>query len=133
MRRLAVPIVAALLAAAALPGVASGTLPLPTLPGTAGVVPLRAGVGVADMTWHVGAGTGQHASQGNGLAGALSGEAVDPYHHGTKQGPSYGVQSRLSARALVIEGTNGERVALVKTDNYLAQDLLARRVAPLLD
>src|SRR3712207_8780534 len=46
---------------------------------------------------------------------------TDPHLHSTKKVPSYGVQSRLTARALVVEGTNGKRVALVKTDNYLAR------------
>ena len=56
----------------------------------------------------------------------------DPNLHATKRKPSYGVQSRLSVRAIVVQGTNGAPVALVKSDNYLAQDLLVRRVGQLL-
>src|SRR3546814_2461648 len=41
---------------------------------------------------------------------------VDPFHHATLQRPSYGVQSRLDYRALVVEGRDGQRVALVKGD-----------------
>jgi hypothetical protein len=103
---------------------------------------LRAGVGVVDATWHVGAGSGQYSPSRYGAEDVVDGgaptldEAVtgsaDPQLAATKQAPSYGVQSRLSIRAIVIEGNNGTRVALVKSDNYLAQDLLSRRVAQLL-
>ena len=42
------------------------------------------------------------------------------------------MQSRLTIRALVLD--DGEdRVAMVKSDNYLAQDQLLRRVAAILD
>jgi hypothetical protein len=101
---------------------------------------LRAGVGVVDATWHVGAGSGQYSPSRYGvdvdggtptLEDAVTGDA-DPQLAATTQAPSYGVQSRLSIRAIVIEGNNGTRVALVKSDNYLAQDLLSRRVAQLL-
>jgi hypothetical protein len=83
-------------------------------------------VGVADLTWHVGASAGQYGTTGVG-------PGTDPSVESVKKLPSNGVQSRLSARALVLEGADGERVALIKTDNYLAQDLLSRRVAQLLD
>ncbi|HEX7166920.1 MAG TPA: neutral/alkaline non-lysosomal ceramidase N-terminal domain-containing protein, partial [Acidimicrobiales bacterium] len=102
----------------------------PAVPSSVG---LRAGVGVADFSWHVGSGSGQHSTEGNGTVGVVTGDPVDPYAQTTKQQPSSGIQSRLSARALVFEGSNGERVALVKTDNYLAQDLLVRRAAQLID
>jgi hypothetical protein len=134
MRRALVPLLLAVVLAALTPA-AARSVGLAEL--TAKVAPpapgLRAGVGVEDFTWHVGAGSGQHASDGNGLANALAGEESDPNLHGTKKAPSYGVQSRLTARALVLEGSNGQRVALVKTDNYLAQDLLVRRAAQLVD
>src|SRR5687768_11783794 len=103
---------------------------------------LRAGVAVVDATWHVGAGSGQYTRSRFGIQEMVDGEAptpedavtgdADPQLHATKQEASYGVQSRLTIRALVLEGSNGERVALVKSDNYLAQDLLQRRVAQLL-
>lgn len=93
---------------------------------------LLAGAAVVDDTWHVGAGAGQYGDDGSPLAGAVTQGETDPHLHATKKVPSYGVQSRLTARAIVVQGTNGTRVALLKTDNYLAQDLLTRRVAQLL-
>lgn len=114
-------------------------------PASGGAAPsngLRAGVAVVDATWHVGAGSGQYSPGRYGVEGVIDGNApaleealtgdADPHLHATKQAPSYGVQSRLTIRALVLEGSNGTRVALVKSDNYLAQDLLSRRVAQLL-
>jgi len=92
----------------------------------------RAGVGVRDATWNVGSQAGQYASDRD-VQGELQGGAFDPNLYSVKDEPSYGVQSRLSIRALVVEGSNGERVALVKADNYLAQDQLQRRVEQILD
>jgi hypothetical protein len=43
------------------------------------------------------------------------------------------VQSRLQARAIVIEGADGKRVAIVKNDLYIPQDLLWRRTALILE
>jgi hypothetical protein len=94
---------------------------------------LRVGVGVADATWRVGAGAGQYTAKEPGAAGLLTGGHVDPYHHATAQRPSHGVHSRLDYRALVVEGADGGRVALVKSDSYLAQDLLTRRAAQILE
>ena len=94
---------------------------------------LRAGVAVSDLTWHVGAGAGQYGTDGGAPATLSEDEGIDPHAHSVKKVGSYGVQSRLTARAIVVEGSNGERVALVKTDNYLAQDLLQRRVGQLLE
>ncbi|MBV9292563.1 MAG: neutral/alkaline non-lysosomal ceramidase N-terminal domain-containing protein, partial [Frankiales bacterium] len=91
---------------------------------------LRAGVGVADGTWHVGSGAGQYASTQNPTD--LSSE-WDPNLQHVKDAASYGVASRLSIRAIVLEDGKGDPpVALVKVDNYLAQDMLTRRVAQLL-
>src|SRR4051794_35316675 len=107
--------------------VATAAPALAKSPGTAPPPPgLRAGVGVADLSWHVGASAGQYATDGVG-------PGSDPSFESVKQAPSYGVQSRLTARALVLEDAGGQRVALVKVDNYLAQDLLTRRVAQLLE
>ena len=61
---------------------------------------LRAGVGTADATWHVGAGAGQYAQTNN--PSNLSNE-WDPNVQHAKQGSSYGVASRLSMRALVVQ------------------------------
>jgi hypothetical protein len=87
---------------------------------------LRAGVGVADASWHVGASAGQYAS------GRQDTFHVDPHVHQVKNAPSYGVQSRLQMRAIVVEEAGGERFALVKHDLYLSQDLLYRRAAQLM-
>ena len=87
---------------------------------------LRAGAGVADASWHVGASAGQYAS------GRQDNFHIDPHLHQVKNAPSYGVQSRLSMRAVVVEEAGGERFALVKHDLYLSQDLLYRRAAQLL-
>ena len=112
---------------AGLPLVARATPGLPLL--DAG---LRAGVAVVDASWRVGAGSGQYTEKEPGALGLATNGFVDPYHHSTVQRPSYGVQSRLDYRALVVEGQGGERVALVKSDSYLAQDLLTRRAADIL-
>ncbi|HUF32300.1 MAG TPA: hypothetical protein VMN58_03710, partial [Acidimicrobiales bacterium] len=88
----------------------------------------RAGVGVADATWHVGAGAGQYADK----EPAGANDSIDPHQHSLTQSDSYGVQSRLTMRAIVVEGTNGERVALLKSDLYLAQNHLLRRAGQLL-
>ncbi|MDQ1437949.1 MAG: hypothetical protein QOK43_1578 [Acidimicrobiaceae bacterium] len=94
---------------------------------------VRAGVGVADATWNVGSGAGQYASTRDVGGEAQGSSGFDPNVESVGDEPSYGVQSRLSIRALVVEGANGQRVALVKADNYLAQDHLQRRVEQLLD
>jgi len=93
---------------------------------------IRAGVGVADATWQVGAAAGQY-SDIRDPADELQGGDMDPHLHATTKENSYGVQSRLTIRSIVVEGINGERVALVKSDNYLAQDYLLRRVGQLLE
>ncbi|MGH2737113.1 MAG: hypothetical protein ACRDKZ_16160, partial [Actinomycetota bacterium] len=100
---------------------------------------LRAGVGVVDATWHVGASAGQYSEDGTPVGvhanpgiGDDPNPSVDPHTHSTRRTPSYGVQSGLSARALVVEGSDGQRVALVKNDLYIPQDLLNTRVATIL-
>jgi hypothetical protein len=93
---------------------------------------LYAGVGVGDATWHVGAAAGQYAStEGKELKDPTTAE-WDPNVEHVKDAPSYGVASRLSIRAIVLESNGGAPIALVKDDNYLAQDMLTRRVAQLL-
>src|SRR4051812_1340811 len=138
MRRLILlPVVAALVAGS---GVALGQTAHPSAAGSSG---LRAGVGVADATWHVGAGAGQYASESFpsdptdpesflSYRPDISAE-WDPNVQHVKDNSSYGVASRLSIRAIVLQdGHNHAPVALVKDDNYLAQDMLTRRVAQLL-
>ena len=99
---------------------------------------VKAGVGVVDATWNVGASAGQYATERYGVADTeprpedlVEGDH-DPNHHQVKRTPSYGVESRLTVRAIVVEGANGKRVALMKSDNYLAQDMLTRRAAQIL-
>jgi predicted acyl esterase len=94
------------------------------VPGADGRV--RAGIGVVDMTPDVGYGAGQYSDSDPTRYG------FDPYATGKKQAKSYGVMSRATGRAIVVEGANGKRIALLKSDNYLAQDNLMRRVAQIL-
>jgi hypothetical protein len=91
---------------------------------------VRAGAAKVDASWHVGASAGQYASDGTAIDPANGN--YDPTTHSTKRSPSYGIQSRLEARALVIDG-GGDPVAIVKTDLYIPQDLLYRRAAQLLE
>jgi hypothetical protein len=91
---------------------------------------VQAGAAAVDASWHVGASAGQYASDGS-FVGEDTG--VDPTMHSTRRRSSYGIQSRLSVRALVVEGANGGRVALVKNDLYIPQDLLYRRTAQILE
>jgi hypothetical protein len=91
---------------------------------------LCVGVGIADATWQVGAGAGQYAGENDGSA--VTGGDADPHLHATKSKNSYGVQSRLTMRALVARGSNGKKIVLLKSDNYLAQNHLLRRVGQLL-
>ncbi len=132
----------------ALAALASATVPIPVSAATSDA--LRAGVGVVDATWNVGASAGQYASDREGLETDALIEGVsdqevpelhpdrllsadtDPNLHATRRKPSYGVQSRLTIRAIVVQGKTGAPVALVKSDNYLAQDLLVRRAGQLL-
>jgi hypothetical protein len=116
---------AALLPAAA--AQARSSAPTPPGPG------LRAGVAVVDASGPVGAGSGQYTEKEPAAAGLATGGYVDPFHSSVVQRPSYGVQSRLDYRALVVEGADGNRVALIKSDSYLAQDLLTRRAAQILE
>ncbi|HEX9823042.1 MAG TPA: neutral/alkaline non-lysosomal ceramidase N-terminal domain-containing protein [Actinomycetota bacterium] len=97
----------------------------------------RAGVAVVDATWHVGASAGQYASDplvddGDPTA-ILKAHGFDPHSHQVRRVPSYGIQSRLTVRALVVEGPDGTRVAFVKNDLYIPQDMLWRRAAQLIE
>ncbi|MDQ1394971.1 MAG: hypothetical protein QOG64_230, partial [Acidimicrobiaceae bacterium] len=114
---------------------AAGLLTLPLVPAgahavTTAVSHIRAGVGMADATWAVGAAAGQYAADRQ-PQDEVTGD-VDPNSYAVTKAKGYGVESRLSIRAIVVEGNNGQRVALVKADNYLAQDMLVRRAAQLL-
>jgi hypothetical protein len=89
---------------------------------------LMAGAGVADATWHVGASAGQYAST---QEASLDAE-WDPNVQHVKNASSYGIASRLSMRAIVLQSPGQQPVALVKDDNYLSQDMLIRRAAQIL-
>ena len=94
---------------------------------------VKAGYGEADATWHVGAGAGQYSAKSpDNVVNSVSGGDVDPHGHSIAQKDSYGVQSRLSYRAIVVEDAAGDQVAFVKSDSYLAQDYLLRRAGQIL-
>ena len=91
---------------------------------------LRAGAAVVDATWHVGASAGQYASTVG--PDDIRGE-WDPNVASVAKRSSYGVASRLSISAIVLQDGKGDApIALVRDDNYLAQDMLVRRVGQLL-
>src|SRR3954453_3022766 len=99
---------------------------------TAAMRPAKAGVAVLDASWHVGAAAGSHGSSA-GLEDLIGVHGIDPARHSVTRVPTYGIESRLDVRALVVEGANGERMALVKNDLFIPQDLLRRRTAQILD
>lgn len=108
---------AALTCSAAVPGSASAEV--------------RAGATAVDASWHVGASAGQYASDGSFVDPAAGN--YDPTVHSYRRAASYGIQSRLSVRAIVIEGDDGTRIAILKNDQYIPQDLVYRRAAQLLE
>ena len=116
----------------------AATIALLAVPSSASAGQILAGAAVKDATWHVGASAGQYASgdeiDENDAGGAfVSLHSPDPHSHSIRRNPSYGVQSRLTARAIVVEGTDGQKFALVKNDLYIPQDLLWRRTAQILE
>jgi len=102
------------------------TLALAPAAAEAGV---RAGAAEVDASWHVGASAGQYASDGT----FVSDHGVDPSTHSYRRKGSYGRQSELKVRAIVIQGADGKKVAVVKNDLYLPGDMLHRRTAQLLE
>ena len=88
----------------------------------------RAGVASVDTSWHMGASGGQFAD----TAAPVSPEFVDPHGHAVRKEPTEELGSRILTRALVVQGADGERVAVVANDLYLPNDLLNRRVGQLL-
>lgn len=104
-----------------------------SVPGRADRPPVQAGrvlAGAAkvDSTWHVGASAGQYASDGT----SVGSHGVDYHGHSTKRESSYGIQGREWARALVVKGADGSRLAVVSNDLYIPQDLVNRRVAQII-
>lgn len=102
----------------------AGVDPAPATGGQA-----RAGVAVKDASWHLGASAGQFAATGAGIA---RDRGFDPYGHSTRKVGSDTLGTRITTRALVVEGANGQRIAIASNDLYLPNDLLHRRVAQLL-
>jgi len=105
------------------------------LPAGAYAGPIRAGAATVDAAWHVGASAGQYASTRyeNFPEPELEDPHLDPSIQSFKNEPSYGIQSRLKTRAIVVEGPDGKRFAVVKNDLYIPQDLLWRRTAQILE
>ena len=85
---------------------------------------LKAGVAVVDATWHVGRLGGPVRDDARRRRRRPVRRLRPAALHSYKNKPSYGVQSRLEARALVVEEADGQRLALVKNDLYIPQDLL---------
>ncbi len=92
---------------------------------------LEAGAATVDASWHVGASAGQYAT--TKTDDPTYNAEFDPSTHEVKNQPSYGIQSALEIRALVVQGADGKVVAMAKTDLYIPQDLMWRRAAQLLE
>jgi hypothetical protein len=107
----------------------ASTIPVPASPERT----VKAGASVVDATWKVGASAGQYA-EGRVIDAEsfASVDPEDPHLLSLLRVPSYGIESRLSTRALVVEGVDGTRVALVTNDLYIPQDLLNQRVSTIL-
>ncbi len=109
--------------------VPSGDVPLdptPTPSQSSGDSASRAGVAVVDASWHFGASAGQFSATGAGIA---QGRGFDPYTHAVRKVGSDILGSRITTRALVVEGANDKLIAIVANDLYLPNDILRRRVA----
>jgi len=98
-------------------------------PASAGQI--KAGAASVDASWHVGASAGQYAT--TKTDDPEYNAEFDPSAQTFKNQPSYGIQSALEVRALVVQGADGKTVAMAKTDLYIPQDLLWRRAAQILD
>ena len=90
---------------------------------------VKAGAARVEATWHLGASGGQFSD----TAPPFDEDDVDPYMHSTKKKPAYGQGSRVDVRAIVVEGSNGEQVAIVSHDLYLPNDFLTRRIGTLVE
>ena len=132
-RRLLVLALTALLVAGLVPAAASPTLPAGApsaedLLADASVTGVAmAGVASVDTSWHLGASGGQFAD----TDAPVDPEFVDPHAHAVRKEPTEEIGSRILARALVVQGADGNRIAVVGNDLYLPNDLLNRRVAQL--
>ncbi|MFN2464983.1 MAG: hypothetical protein ABR598_01815, partial [Candidatus Dormibacteria bacterium] len=94
---------------------------------------VRAGVASIDSTWKVGSSAGQYATAVEDNTDIAVGDhSKDPNVLSIHRAPSYGIETRTNFRALVIEGVDGKRHAVVANNFYIAQDLINRRVAGIL-
>lgn len=127
-------ILTALLAAAALLALAAAPVLSPVAPtGTVDAVSqagtARAGVASVDASWHLGASGGQFSDTAPGITP----DHYDPHLHATRKVPADTLGTQVKTRALLLEGADGNRVAVVANDLYLPNDLLNRRVGQLLE
>ncbi|MEA2682758.1 MAG: hypothetical protein QOK05_1086 [Chloroflexota bacterium] len=105
------------------------TVPVPTDSGPT----VRAGIASVDGTWKVGSSAGQYATAvEDDTSIAVGDHTKDPNVLSIHRAPSYGIETRTNFRALVIEGVDGKRHAIVANNFYIAQDLVNRRVAAIL-
>ncbi|MEA2646880.1 MAG: hypothetical protein QOE92_1963 [Chloroflexota bacterium] len=108
------------------------TVPVPALPANT----VKAGIAKVDGTWRVGASAGQYGTDITDYASNptnfVGDHFRDPNQLSTKKVPSWGIETRATFRALVIEGADGKRIAQVANDFYISQDLVNRRVAAIL-
>ncbi|MGI8609162.1 MAG: hypothetical protein ACR2MY_08060 [Candidatus Dormibacteria bacterium] len=108
---------------------AQSTVPVPGSPAQT----VRAGVASVDGTWKVGASAGQYATAVEDNTDIAVGDHTkDPNMLSIHRAPSYGIETRTNFKALVIEGVDGKRHAIVANNFYIAQDLVNRRVAGIL-
>jgi hypothetical protein len=107
----------------------AATVPVPAAPART----VRAGVASIDSTWKVGSSAGQYATAvEDDTSIAVGDHTKDPNVLSIHRAPSYGIETRTNFRALVIEGVDGKRHAIVANNFYIAQDLVNRRVAGIL-
>ena len=94
---------------------------------------VRAGIASVDGTWKVGSSAGQYATAvEDDTSIAVGDHSKDPNMLSIHRAPSYGIETRTNFKALVIEGVDGKRHAIVANNFYIAQDLVNRRVAGIL-
>lgn len=87
-----------------------------------------AGAASVDMTGHTGEGQGQLGT--TDFLGLTTGK-FDPFFHATLMAPTDGIQSRQYAKAAVLQGSDGVKIAIAKTDTYIPTSVLSRRVVQL--
>ena len=112
--------------------VVPSTVPVPSAPANT----VKAGVAKVDATWRVGASAGQYGTDisdySSDPTNFVGDHFRDPNQLSTKKVPSWGIETRATFRALVLEGVDGKRMAVVANDFYISQDLVNRRVSAIL-